>query len=97
LTGLDITAEVADDLDLLVDVAKKGRTLESGRELANEIRDKPVLAVQSCKSLLDVTQSFEEYMQNALDRQWECINHPEHEEAVTAVNEGRDPEIQRDY
>lgn len=97
LTGRDIGAEEAKEIGLAVDVAEDGRALETARELADDLREKPTLAMQNTKGLIDITQPFEEYAHRAYQRQWECINDPEHHEAVAALREGRDPEFDREY
>lgn len=97
LTGRDITPTDAEDMGLVVDVVDSGGSLEAARELAAELRDKPAPAMQHCKDLLDVTQSYEEYAQRAIEAQWEVTNHPEHVEAVNALQENRKPDFDREY
>jgi enoyl-CoA hydratase/carnithine racemase len=97
LTGRDITAEDAEDVGLVIDVVADGETLEAARDLAVEIRDKPAAAVQESKDLIDVTQSYQDYGQAAIEAQWRVRNDPEHGEAVSALREDRDPEFNRDY
>jgi enoyl-CoA hydratase/carnithine racemase len=95
LTGRDITAEDAVDIGLAVEVADDA--LEAAGALAAEIRDKPAVAVQHTNSLVDPQQSFDDYCRKAAEYQWECVTDPEHAEAVTAFNEGREPEYDRSY
>lgn len=95
LTGKDIDAAAATDLGLVVDVVPEDEALAAARELANDLRDKPTTAVRNTKALIDVSQSFAEYGTEAHERQWECVNDPEHYEAVRAFLEGRDPEFDR--
>lgn len=97
LTGRDIPADEAKDVGLVVEVVPDGDALDAGRDLAVEIRDKPALAVQEAKGLIDITQSYEDYGQAAIDAQWRVRSDPEHSEAVTALQEDRDPEFDRDY
>jgi len=54
-------------MGLVVDIVDSGGSLEAARELAAELRDKPAPAMQHCKDLLDVTQSYEEYAQRAIE------------------------------
>ncbi len=95
LTGKDITPEAAVDMGLAVEKVAAGETLERARELANTLRDKPWPAMQNTKGLIDMNQSFQDYCQAAIDAQWEVTNHPEHDEAVAALREGRDPDFDR--
>lgn len=97
LTGRDINAPEAVDIGLAVEAASDGETMDRARELANTLRDKPSIALQNSKQLIDSNQSFEDYTQAALEAQWECINDPEHSEAVDAVIEGREPTFDREY
>ncbi|UHQ98864.1 enoyl-CoA hydratase/isomerase family protein (plasmid) [Natrinema zhouii] len=97
LTGRDIDADEAEVLGLSVETATDGDVVERARDLANELRDKPALAMQNTKQLIDTSQSFEDYTQAALEAQWKCVNDPEHTEAVDAVIEGREPAFDRDY
>lgn len=97
LTGKDITPEAAAELGLVVDVVESGTSLEEARELAVELREKPEAAMQRTKELIDATQSYEDYAQAAIEAQQAARSHPEHEEAVRALREGRDPEFDREY
>ncbi|SFT03312.1 enoyl-CoA hydratase/isomerase family protein [Halostagnicola kamekurae] len=97
LTGRDIEAAEAVDLGLAVEAVSDGETMDRARKLANELRDKPAIAMQNTKQLIDLNHSFEDYTQAALEAQWDCVNDPEHTEAVNAVIEGRDPEFDREY
>jgi enoyl-CoA hydratase/carnithine racemase len=97
LTGRDVGAAEAEEIGLAVDVVEDGHVLEAARELATDLRDKPALALQNTKGLIDVTQSFEDYAHEAFQRQWECINDPEQDEAIAALQEGRDPVYDREY
>jgi enoyl-CoA hydratase/carnithine racemase len=97
LTGRDIEASEAVDIGLAVEAVPDGETMERARDLANTIRDKPSIAMQNTKRLIDSNQSFEDYTQAALEAQWECVNDSEHTEAVNAVIEGRAPEFNREY
>ena len=97
LTGKDITSEEAEDVGLVVEVVPDGQTMDAARELADELVQRPAKSMQNCKELIDGTQSFEDYAQAAIDRQWECQNDPEQTEAITALNEGRQPDYGREY
>lgn len=97
LTGRDITAADAEELGLVVDVVEPGTALSVARDLAAEIRDKPAFGVRTAKSLIGTHRSFEEYVTEGLERQWEARNDPEQAEAVQAFVEGREPEYDRNY
>lgn len=94
LTGRDITPDDAVDIGLAVERAEA--PLEAARALAEEIRDKPATAVQHTNRLVDPERGFAEYCRLAAEYQWDCVNDPEHKEAVAAFNEGREPEFDRD-
>lgn len=93
LTGRDITPEDAVDIGLAVETAED--SLAAARDLAAEIRDKPATAVRRTNELVDPERGFDEYCRLAAEYQWECVTDPEHREAVTAFNEGREPEFDR--
>lgn len=95
LTGRDIDPSAAEGMGLVVDVVPGEDLLDSARDLADELRDKPTTAVRNTKQLIDVSQSFAEYGAAAHEYQWECVTDPEHHEAVRAFNEGRRPEFDR--
>lgn len=93
LTGRDITPEDAVDLGLAVDITDDPN--DAARDLAAEIRDLPALAVERTKALIDPDQPFEDYCERAIAYQWECVNDAEHQEAVAAFTEGREPSYDR--
>lgn len=95
LTGMDIDASEAVDIGLAVESV--GNSLERARGLAGEILELPAMAVRNTNKLVDPMQSFEDYCERAIEYQWECITDPEHDEAIAAFNEGRDPEFDRQY
>jgi enoyl-CoA hydratase/carnithine racemase len=95
LTGRDIDAAAAVDLGL---AAERGEdALEEAYDLAEELLSLPATAVQRTNDLVDAEQGFEAYCERAIAYQWECIQDPEHDEAVAAFNEKREPEYDRDY
>lgn len=95
LTGKDISAEEADDMGLLVEVADDA--LEAAYDLAGDLLDLPVMAVRNTNRLIDAQWSFEDYCEAAIRYQWEVRQHPEQSEAVAAFMEKREPEYDRDY
>ncbi|WP_049899390.1 enoyl-CoA hydratase/isomerase family protein [Halococcus agarilyticus] len=95
LTGRDITPAAAVDLGLAVERAESA--LDAAHDLAEELVDLPALAVRHTNRLIDAEQSFEAHCDRAIDHQWECVNDPEHEEAVAAFREGRKPRFDREY
>lgn len=97
LTGKDITPEEASDAGLVVEVVESGESKSAARTLTNELRDKPARAMQNTKDLVGFGRSFEEYAQAAIEAQWEVTNHPEHDEAIRALQEDRDPDFDRPY
>ncbi|WP_336133613.1 enoyl-CoA hydratase/isomerase family protein [Natronomonas amylolytica] len=94
LTGKDIPADEARELGLLVEISDK--PLGRAQELASEIRDLPATAVQGTKRL-DPEVSFDEHCKQAIEHQWDCVTDPEHDEAVAAMRESREPDFDRDY
>lgn len=95
LTGRDITPEDAVDLGLATDVADD--PLAAARAFAEEVRDLPAMAVRYTNDLVDQQRSFEEYCERAIEYQWDCVNDPEHHEAIAAFAEKRNPEFDREY
>jgi len=93
LTGKDITPEAAKEMGLAMGVSED--PLEDAQTVAEAVRDLPAEAVWRTKSLADPSLSFEEYCRRAIEHQWACVNDPEHEEAVQAFREDRDPEFDR--
>ncbi len=97
LTGKDITPDDALESGLVTDVVESEDVRAVGRELANDLRDKPAGAMRHCKDLVGFERSFEDYSQDAIDAQWEVRNHPEHDEAIRALREDREPNFDRPY
>jgi 2-(1,2-epoxy-1,2-dihydrophenyl)acetyl-CoA isomerase len=95
LTGRDITSEDAVDLSLAVEVSDD--PVAAAVDFGHELLALPQLAVQDTNALVDPDQSFEEYCEQAIEYQWECVNDAEHEEAVSAFREKREPTYDRDY
>jgi len=95
LRGVDIPPEEAVDVGLATSVAED--PLAEARELAGELLSLPALAVRNTNRLVDPSMTFEDYCERAIEYQWECVNDPEHEEAVAAFREKRDPEFDREY
>lgn len=95
LTGKDITPDDAVDLGLAIGVTDD--PMDAARGFAEEVRDLPATAVQYTKALIDSEQSYEDYSERAIEYQWACVNDAEHQEAVAAFNEKRDPEFNRKY
>lgn len=95
LTGRDISPEEAVDLGLAVEIADD--PVAAAGEFAEEILSLPALAVRHTNRLVDPEQGFEEYCERAIAYQWECINDPEHDEAVAAFREKREPAFDREY
>jgi len=93
LTGKKITPEEADDLGLVSGVADD--VVAAARGFAEDVTDKPAVAVRRTNRLIGAGASFDDHCERAVDYQWECINDPEHAEAVAAMREGRDPEYER--
>jgi len=94
LTGRDMTAGEAVDTGLATE--QSDDPLEAARSFAAEMRDLPATAVRHTKRLMDPALSFEEYCERAIEYQWDCVNDPEHDEAIRAFAEGREPEYDRD-
>jgi enoyl-CoA hydratase/carnithine racemase len=97
LTGKDITSNAALNVGLVADVVESGESQSVARKLANDLRDKPAQALQNCKDLVGFDRSFEDYSQDAIDAQWRVSNDPEHDEAIQALREDREPDFDRAY
>jgi enoyl-CoA hydratase/carnithine racemase len=95
LTGREITPEDAVEMGLAVEEADD--PLAGARAFAEEMRDLPAVAVRHTNRLVDPEQTFEDYSERAIAYQWDCVNDPEHAEAVAAFDEGRKPDYDRDY
>lgn len=95
LTGRDIEPDDAVDLGLAVEQAED--PLAAADELAEELLGLPATAVRHTNELIDPEQGFEAYCERAIEYQWNCVNDPEHHEAVAAFNEKREPSYDRDY
>lgn len=92
LLGKDITAADADRLGLTIDVVEDG-VVDRAREIASTIDAKPRKAVRHGKAFTTTEHDldFEAYV----DAFWECMTDPEHEEALDAMAEDREPEYDR--
>jgi enoyl-CoA hydratase/carnithine racemase len=95
LTGRDITPEDAVDLGLAVEVSDD--PVAAAVDFGHELLVLPQLAVRHTNALVDPAQSFEEYCEQAIEYQWECVNDAEHVEAVSAFREKREPTYDRTY
>lgn len=95
LTGRDIEPEDAVELGLAVEEAED--PLAAADDLADELLGLPATAVRHTNQLVDPEQGFEAYCERAIEYQWNCVNDPEHHEAVAAFNEKREPSYDRDY
>ncbi|MFB6311784.1 MAG: enoyl-CoA hydratase/isomerase family protein [Salinirussus sp.] len=97
LLGEDITPDEAVESGLVREVVPTDEVRATGRELANALRDKPAAAVRGAKELTGFDRSFEDYCQDAVETQWEVRTDPEHDEAIAALNEDREPDFDRPY
>ena len=98
LLGEDIAAEEAEDLGVACEVVPDGESRAAAREIAATLRDKPAVALQESKRLVDPTvRSFDEHAHMVLDSRWACEEDPESAEAAAARQEGRKPEFDREY
>jgi len=93
LTGKEIHPDEA------VDVGLVSRSCDdvvgTAREFAQEVTDRPATAIRHTNRLVGHGTSLAEHCELATEYQWECINDPEHKEAVAAAREDRDPEFDR--
>ena len=95
LTGRDISAVDAVDLGLAIETVED--PVEGAHDLASELLGLPALAVRRTNKLIDHEYSFEDYCERAIEYQWECVNDPEHHEAISAFGDNRKPKYDRDY
>jgi enoyl-CoA hydratase/carnithine racemase len=92
LLGEDISAADADRLGLAMDVVEDD-VLGRAREVAATLDAKPRAAVRHGKAFTTAAHDpdFEAYV----DAFWECMTDPEHEEALAALAEDREPDYHR--
>jgi enoyl-CoA hydratase/carnithine racemase len=95
LTGMDIDATEAHEIGLAAEIA--AAPLDAAYDLAERLLALPATAVRKTNQLIDPSLSFEDYCERAIAYQWTCVNDPEHDEAVAAFNEDREPAFDREY
>lgn len=93
LLGRDITASDAAELGLAIEVVEQDEVMDTARELADELINKPLIGVRNTKDLM--TDSPFGSKINEFERFWECLMDPEHEEAVAALRDDREPAFDR--
>ena len=93
LTGRDISS--AESVDIGLAVKQADDPLEASYELSEELLSLPAKAVRQTNRLVDSELGFEDYCKRAIDYQWECVNDPEHHEAIAAFTENREPSYER--
>ncbi|MFB6310024.1 MAG: enoyl-CoA hydratase/isomerase family protein [Salinirussus sp.] len=93
LLGEDITAADADRLGLAIDVVEDD-VMARARDLASTLDAKPRAAVRHGKAF--TTERHDLDFEAYVDAFWECMTDPEHEEALAAVAEDREPDYDRD-
>lgn len=91
-----ISPEEAEDCGLVTDVVKPGETMIAARKLADQLKTKPVMAMQSAIELMNIHQSFEEYVQSAAEWQWKCKNQDRESEVFSTRDYGRSPDRGKD-
>ncbi|WP_458210657.1 enoyl-CoA hydratase/isomerase family protein [Haladaptatus sp. NG-SE-30] len=94
LTGKRISAEEAESVGLVSGSADDA--VETALEFARTVTDLPATAVRHTNRLVGYGASLAEHCERATDYQWECVNDPEHKEAVSAAREDRDPDYDRE-
>jgi len=97
LTGRDIGPAEAEDVGLVAEVVETEAVREAGRNFANRLRDQPAAALRHAKDLVGFARSYEDYCQDAIDAQWVARTHSEHDEAIAALDEDREPDFDRPY
>lgn len=85
LTGKDMSPETASELGLVTEISDE--PLESAREIAATSLGHPKKAVKHTKELINSDVTLAEYFDRAVEYQWECINDPEHQEAIAEFRE----------
>lgn len=93
LLGEDITAAAADRLGLVLDVVPDDDVMDRARGVAATLDAKPRAAVRhgTAFTTADHDLDFEAYV----DAFWACMTDSEHEEALAAMAEERDPDYDR--
>ncbi|QLG60289.1 enoyl-CoA hydratase/isomerase family protein [Halorarum salinum] len=97
LTGNNITAQEAEELGLVSELAPEDEIMEVAREWANELRDLPRLSIKHSKAMVGSQDSLDEALNDGFERRWECVQDSERNEAIDAFLDGRSPEFDREY
>jgi enoyl-CoA hydratase/carnithine racemase len=93
----DVDPEEARETGLVSTVADAGETMRAAREVADDLRDLPALALRETKRMLNADLTFGEVSDASIEAHWEALSDPEHHEALDAVREGRPPSFDRPY
>jgi len=93
LLGKDITAEAAERWGLALDVVDGDDVMNRAREVAATLDAKPRCGVRHGKRL--VTREPDESFTEFVDAMWDCMNDPEHDEALSAMAADRAPSYDR--
>lgn len=93
LPGDDIDAATLVDLGLAVD--RVDAPIDAAQAFAADLVDRPARAVQGANELVGFGGDLETYFTEGIEHQWACLADPEHDEAVAAMREGRDPKFDR--
>lgn len=93
LRGDDVTSERARELGLANEVSDAPR--EAAMEFADELLAHPIKATKRTKRLVHADGTFDAHCDLAVEYQWECLNDPEHIEALAAARAGEEPSFDR--
>lgn len=93
LRGADVPSERARDLGLANEVSDD--PVEAAEEFADRLLSRPITAAKRTKRLVHADGTFDAHCDLAVEYQWECLNDPEHLEALAAAREGREPSFDR--
>lgn len=94
----DISPEYAYELGLVNEIADEGEALAEARNMARKIRDHPAQGVRYTKRLLSGPyESLEEIATAAGEFDQQALHDPERIEALSAWQEDREPQFDREY
>ncbi len=71
--------------------------LDAAVAFAEALLSRPITGIKRTKRLVHADGTFEAHGDLAVEYQWECLNDPEHLEALAALRDGEEPSFGRPY